>query len=129
MTFLLHRLVNDYAYQGVARVRLNEQLRRAGRTPDWMRDNVGTLERRLVRDLTPRLRRLSQRFMRDPTPLGTPSEAVLDTYVRAVERLSLTLPWARPFEARITFDVAIETRARAAGQQRPVCDAPTVEPQ
>ena len=36
-TFLLHRLVNDYAYQGVLRPVINSELRAAGRDAAWLR--------------------------------------------------------------------------------------------
>jgi hypothetical protein len=101
VTFLLHRLLNDYAYQGVVRQAVNADLRAEGRSSLWLREHAGDVEARLLRDLGPYLERFARVFSQAPRP-------PLHVHLTNVRNVHLSLPWARTFEALIAFDVDVE---------------------
>lgn len=128
-TFILHRLLNDYAYQGVLRPRLNAELREAKRTPLWLADNANEVAARIQQDLAPKLAAYAEPFTSAPYTLRSYNEPVLvagsanrrsptprrhaqapdiTVQVGAPRDLRVTLPWARTFEAAIMFDVPVE---------------------
>lgn len=144
-TFMLHRLLNDYAYQGVLRPRLNAELREAKRTPLWLADNAREVASRIQQDLAPKLATYAEPFTSAPYTLRAyprPGQAVgaapsattgaratlqtrpsdvPDITVRlgAPRDLRVTLPWARTFEATITFEVPVEEHGRAGDMAPP----------
>lgn len=107
-TFMLHRLLNDYAYQGVVRPAVNAELRRAGRSSLWLREHAAEVAAQLRDALAPRLADYARPFGRAPwTP---PAPAPVDVRVRVgpPRDLQVVLPWSRTFEATITFDLPVE---------------------
>lgn len=119
--FMLHRLVNDYAYQGVVRATVNEALRRQGRSSLWLGAHAGAVESDIRSRLAGPFDRLAATFTRGRLRLGASAQAPLDVRVTKVGPLSLHLPWARTFEALI--DVGVEVDVRDAQPGRPACEA------
>lgn len=119
--FLLHRLVNDYAYQGRVRGDVNTSLRNAGRSPLWLGDRVADVEGDIRARLEPHLTQLHAALSERPWPMGTPGRAVLDVRLGEIAPLSLRLPWARTFEALIEVDIDVDVRDVSPG--RPACEA------
>jgi len=124
-TFMLHRLVNDYAYQGVLRPQVNAELRKAGRTSLWLKDHAPDVASRVQQALVPRLATYARAFMPAYVP-PAPAPTDLTVRVSAPRDLRVTLPWARTFEATITFDLPVEaTRPDGASSaRRPACSEP-----
>jgi hypothetical protein len=104
VTFMLHRLVNDYAYQGVLRPAVNADLRAQGRTSLWLAEHAPEVAARLRDALAPKLTEYAQPFRPGYMP---PAPGVTDAGVSvgAPRDLQVRLPWNRTFEAAITFDV------------------------
>lgn len=119
--FLLHRLVNDYAYQGVVRRAVNDARREAGKSSLWLGADTAAVAASIEAQLEAPLRRLTDVFTRHPLRLGPPARPDLEVRVRRVGPLSLTLPWARTFEARI--DVPVGVDVRDLRPERPACEA------
>jgi hypothetical protein len=121
-TFLLHRLVNDYAWQGVRRPVVNAELRQAGRTAAWVDDHAADLGEALQSALAPRLSEFVRQFSPAYVP---PSPGVTDVAVQVGEPrdLDVQLPWGRTFEAAITFDVPVFGLSGPA-RRLPVCAPP-----
>ena len=107
VTFMLHRLVNDYAYQGIERPPLNRELRGAGRTPDWFRAHATELAERLRGALEPRLQQYAAAYTTAPWSPASPAPVDLAVQVSPPRGLAVSLPWDRTFEAAITFDVPV----------------------
>ena len=106
-TFLLHRLVNDYAYQGVLRPVVNGELRQAGRDALWLKAHAPEVEVRIQEALAPKLAEYARQF----TPAYVlPSPGPTDVVVQVGDPrdLNVRLPWGRTFEAAITFDVPVK---------------------
>ena len=122
VTFLLHRLVNDYAYQGVERPALNARLRQAGHTTLWVKAHAPDVAAELQTTLAPKLASYARLFAPVYTP---PAPGPIDVAVQVGDPgdLRVTLPWDRTFEASISFDVPT---AGLAGPMRrlPTCAAP-----
>jgi hypothetical protein len=122
---MLHRLVNDYAYQGVLRPQVNAELRQANRTPLWLADNATEVASRIQQALAPKLAAYAAPFTSGPYSLrssGTP--AIITVQIGAPQDLRVTLPWARTFEAAITFDVPVHPPVTAGSESRPYPPAP-----
>lgn len=119
--FMLHRLVNDYAYQGVVRAAVNETLRRQGRSSLWLGAHAEAVEADIRSRLTVPFERLAATFTRGRLRLGEADQAPLDVRVTKVGPLSVHLPWARTFEALI--DVGVEVDVRDMQPGRPACEA------
>ncbi|HTU99262.1 MAG TPA: DUF4127 family protein, partial [Luteitalea sp.] len=107
VTFMLHRLVNDYAYQGVVRLPLNRELRGAGRTPDWFRTHATELSARLHAALEPRLQQYASAYTTRAWSPVSPSPGDVAVQVSLPRSLAVSLPWDRTFEAAITLDVPV----------------------
>jgi hypothetical protein len=121
VTFTLHRLVNDYAYQGVLRPKVNADLRQAGRTALWLQNHAVEVADRIARALRPKLAEYIKPF----TPQWSmPTAAPTDLTVRVEPPtdLHVRLPWDRTFEANIHFDVGV-TWARGLRWRLPACPA------
>lgn len=108
--FLLHRLVNDYAYQGVVRRTVNDARREAGKSSLWLGADTEAVAASIGAQLDRPLRRLAEIFMRHPLQLGTPGRPVLEVRVKRVGPLTLRLPWARTFEAHIEIPLDADVR-------------------
>ncbi len=121
MRVLLHRLVNDYAYQGVVRPVVNDARRAAGSSPLWLGDEAGVVARDVEGRLAEHLSRLSAAFTRGPHQMGSPARPLFDVHVTRVGSPSLTFPWARTFEARIDIDADVDVRELRP--DRPRCEA------
>ena len=118
-TFMLHRLVNDYAYQGVLRPQLNAELRQAKRTPLWLADNAEAVASRVEQALTPKLAAFAEPFTARPYALRSYRRPAVDVRLGAPHDLRVTLPWARTFEAAITFD--LDARPSPTGPRLAAC--------
>jgi hypothetical protein len=106
VTFLLHRLVNDYAYQGIERPVLNASLRRSGHGTLWLKDHAAEVASGLQASLAPNLAQYARSFGTSYTlPAPGPSDVVVQ--LGPPRDLSVTLPWDRTFEARISFDLPV----------------------
>lgn len=105
-TFMLHRLLNDYAYQGVERPALNARLRQAGHSTLWLKDHAGDVASGLQTTLAPKLSEYARQFASVYVP---PAPRPTDVAVQVGEPrdLRVRLPWDRTFEASITFDVPV----------------------
>lgn len=106
VTFTLHRLVNDYAYQGVLRPQVNAELRQAGRTSVWLQYHAVEVADRITQALRPKLAEYVAPF----TPqwsMPSPTATDLTVRVEAPTDLHIRLPWDRTFEAHIHFDVGV----------------------
>ena len=104
-TFMLHRLVNDFAYQGVLRPRLNRELRAAGRTPAWIRARAIDIADGIRGALKPRLASLAAAFSASAWEPPAPRSTDVAVRIAAPRDLAVSLPWDRTFEAAITFDL------------------------
>lgn len=122
VTFLLHRLLNDYAYQGVVRPALNEDLRRAGRTSAWMAAHAAEVADRVRAALERRLQEYARPFMAHVYTLPSPAPGHVAVQVFAPSHLEVRLPWARTFEAAIAFEVPVAAVPRPV-PQLPACTA------
>ncbi|BCS35405.1 hypothetical protein TBR22_A46320 [Luteitalea sp. TBR-22] len=119
VTFMLHRLVNDYAYQGVLRPEVNADLRKAGRTSLWLKDHAPEVAARLREALAPKLAEYARAFMPGYMP-PAPRVTDLGVSVGAPRDLEVRLPWDRTFEAAITFDVPVSALMGPA-RRLPAC--------
>ena len=138
-TFLIDRLVNDYAYQGVLRPVVNRELRQAGRDALWLKSHVPEVEVRIQEALAPTMAEYARQF--SPTYV-LPSPGPTDVVVQVGDprNLQVRLPWGRTFEAAITFDVPVKALGdgrlppspglrRAGGEaSRPTPGLPTCTP-
>jgi len=122
VTFLLHRLLNDYAYQGVLRPVVNGELRQAGRGGLWLKANAPEIEARIQESLVPTLAEHARQFM-PVYVLPSPGPTGVIVQVGAPRDLQVRLPWGRTFEAAMTFDVPV--RADGDGPTRGL---PTLAP-
>lgn len=119
VTFLLHRLVNDYAYQGVERPALNANLRQAGRATLWLKDHAADVASGLQSTLAPRLAQYARVFAPVYTP-AAPAPTDVAVQVGEPRNLRVSLPWDRTFEARISFEVPVAGLSGPA-RRLPVC--------
>jgi hypothetical protein len=119
VTFMLHRLVNDYAYQGVLRPVVNGELRQAGRTSLWLKDHAPEVATRLRRELEPTLAAYAKAFMPGYMP-PAPGVTDLGVSVGPPRDVDVRLPWDRTFEAAITFDVPV-TALMGPARRLPAC--------
>lgn len=115
VTFMLHRLVNDYAYQGVLRPVVNGELRQAGRTSLWLKDHAPEVASRLRRELEPKLAEYARAFMPGHVP-PAPGVTDMGVSVGPPREFEVRLPWDRTFEAAITFDVPVTDRGGRLGE-------------
>jgi len=121
-TFLIHRLVNDFAWQGVRRPVVNAELRRDGRTALWLNDHAADVASALQSALTPALAEFTGQF--DPVYVPpAPGPTDLSVQVGRPRDLRVHLPWNRTFEATITFDVPVVAVSGPA-RRLPVCVTP-----
>ncbi len=120
VTFMLHRLVNDYAYQGVLRLAINADLRAAGRTPLWLAAHVPDVAARIREGIAPKLAAYATMFTAGAYVLPTPAPTDVAVQVGLPRNLDVRLPWARTFEAAITFDVPTAGLAGPA-RRLPAC--------
>lgn len=121
LRFLLHRFVNDYAYQGVVRRDVNATLRREGRSALWLNEHADETASAIALALTPYVARLEARLADAPVRLGPANGAVLEARLNGVGALAVGLPWARTFEARI--EVPVDVAVRDLQPARPACEA------
>ncbi len=106
VTFLLHRLLNDYAYQGVLRPVVNAELREAGHSPFRLDAHAATVATRLESSLAPKLADYGRLF--GPAwMLPAPQPTDVAVQVGLPGDLRVRLPWDRTFETAITFDVPV----------------------
>ncbi len=122
VTFMLHRLVNDYAYQGVLRPVLNRQLRDAGRDAAWLRTHAAEVARGIELELAPKLHRYARQFGDGYVP-PAPGPTDLVTDVGVPRDVRVRLPWDRTFEAAITFDVPVSA-SNVRHPRLPACRTP-----
>ena len=105
VTFMLHRLVNDYAYQGVLRPAINADLRRSGRTSLWLASHAPEVASRIRERIAPELAAYATMFTAGVFVPPAPRPTDVAVQVGAPRDLDVRLPWDRTFEAAITFDV------------------------
>jgi hypothetical protein len=123
VTFLLHRLVNDYAFQGVLRPVLTRELREAGRDAAWVKAHAADVAARIRTELTPKLATFAEPFAPAYMPRA-PGPTDLGVQVGVPRNLQVRLPWGRTFEAAITFDVPVAPLVTDASRLRPDDGAP-----
>ena len=117
VTFLVHRLLNDYAYQGVLRPALNREVREAGHDATWVKAHASELAARIRRDLEPRLQEYTRQFSPGYMP-PAPGMTDLGVRVGAPRDLQVRLPWDRTFEAEITFEIPVTPSVTDASRLR-----------
>jgi len=104
MKFLLHRLIDDYAYHSLVRVEVNRRIAPAKGLNTMRLDAQGTrIIEEIVREkMRPRVAELWRDFSQRPfvMPAGQMKLALVP---QALEDFTLTLPWGRTFEAEIDF--------------------------
>jgi hypothetical protein len=123
VTFLLHRLLNDYAYQGVLRPVINDQLRAAGRDAAWVRTHSTEIVARIEQGLRPRLAEYTRQFAPGYVP-PAPGPTDIGVQVGEPRNLQVRLPWSRTFEAAITFEVPVMALMGPA-RRLPACRSST----
>jgi hypothetical protein len=110
--FLLHRLVNDFLYQGVVRVQTTDDFVRPRGMNPLRLDESGRsrVEKHLVGELKPLAESLAADFMRQPWRLPGPSgqRSKVGLTVKDIEGFELTLPWGRMSEAEIQFGLGAQ---------------------
>ena len=117
---LVHRIANDFLYQGVVRGQAIEDfVKPRGLNPTRLDESSRVrVEKYLVGELRPLVDSVLSDFgaeaWRLPAPPGKRSMAALS--VKDLERFELTLPWSRMFEAEMVIDVRI---VPAAAEPRP----------
>lgn len=107
--FLLHRLIDDYAYHSLVRPETHRHTRTSGLSRDGLdgRDKE-QIEEYIRARLRPQIDRLWGGFA--DRPIATLSRRSSQTARFAPSRLgevSFTLPWGRTFEAEIDFDLEV----------------------
>ena len=119
VTFLLHRLLNDHAYQGVQRPAINARLRQAGLSPLALKAHAAEVAAGLQTSLAPTLAQYARQFTPSYVP---PAPGPVDVAVRVGQprNLRVRLPWERTFEAEITFDVPV-TGLSGPARRLPPC--------
>ncbi|MBA2356773.1 MAG: DUF4127 family protein [Acidobacteria bacterium] len=123
VTFLLHRLLNDFAYQGVLRPSLNADLRASDRNPASLTPDDEVVQR-IVAALAPRLQSFARHFTTAAHVLPSPAPTDVAVQVGAPTGLRVSLPWARTFEAAISFEVPVAGLSVPA-RRLPACQAAT----
>jgi hypothetical protein len=124
-TFMLHRLLNDYEYQGVLRPRLNASLRAASRTPEWLRAHAPAVAAGIRDDLAPRLASFASAFSAGAWEPPAPRPTDVAVRISAPRDLAVKLPWDRTFEADITFDLPTASLSGPARRLPSCAAAPT----
>lgn len=122
VTFMLHRLINDYAYQGVLRPVLNRELRDAGRDASWLRSHASDMAGRIQLELAPKLAVYARQFGSTYVP-PAPGPTDWAVHVHEPRDLQVRLPWDRTFEAAISFEVPVTAQMRPFGRL-PACATP-----
>ena len=105
MKFLLHRLIDDYAYHSLVRVEINRRFAPARGLNTMRLDAQGTrIIEEIVREkMRPYVESLWRDFAQRPFVLPPASGVKLALVPTALEDFKLTLPWGRTFEAEIDF--------------------------
>jgi len=114
--FLLHRLINDFLYQGIVRAQATEDfVRPRGMNPLRLDDSGRPrVEKHLLGELKPLAESLAADFMGQPWRLPGPSgqRSTVGVTVRAIEGFELALPWGRMSEAEIQFGLNAQSVGR-----------------
>ncbi len=121
-TFMLHRLVNDYAYQGLLRPGLNADIRQAGRTPLQLASHAPEVAARIRDGIAPALARYAVMFTAGVFVPPAPAPTDVAVQLGTPRGLQVRLPWGRTFEASITFELP------AAGLAEPAHRLPACTP-
>jgi hypothetical protein len=100
---------------------VNAALRAEGRSSLWLREHGGEVEADIGERLVAPFNRLASVFTGQWLRLGTPGKAPLEVRLLNARVSSLSLPWARTFEARLEIDLEAEVRDLLPG--RPACEA------
>ncbi len=118
-TFMVHRLANDLAYQGLLRPRLNARLRGEGLDTLHLNGKADDVAAEIRRELAPSLSAYVRAF---GTAFVPPSPEPTDIVVSIDEPrdFDVTLPWGRTFEATIAFDIPTHGLMGPA-RRRPLC--------
>lgn len=118
-TFMVHRLANDLAYQGVLRPRLNARLRGEGLDTLHLGGKADDVAAEIRRELAPSLSTYVRSFGTEFVP-PSPEPADVAVGIGDPRDFDVTLPWGRTFEAAIAFDIPTRGLTWPA-RHRPLC--------
>ena len=108
---LVHRVTNDFLYQGVVRGQTIEDfVKPRGLNPTRLDESgKARVEKYLVGELQPLVDSLLSDFASEPwrLPATTGRRSTTALSVKELERFGVLLPWSRMFEAEMVIDVRI----------------------
>ena len=112
MKFLLHRLIDDYAYHSLVRVEVNRDYAKArGLNRNRLDAEGETLLENFIREeMRPHVENLWQDFAKRLPVIDDNRRNSLQLVPKSISNLRLDLPWGRTFEAEIDFDLAFDKK-------------------
>ncbi|MDQ3684328.1 MAG: DUF4127 family protein [Acidobacteriota bacterium] len=110
--FLLHRLIDDYAYHTLVRVEVNRDYAKArGLNRNRLDAEGETLLENFIREeMRPHVESLWQDFAKRLPVIDDNRRNGLQLVPKSISNFRLNLPWGRTFEAEIDFDVDVKTQ-------------------
>lgn len=107
--FLLHRLIDDYAYHSLVRGDVNRDYAKARGLDRNRLDAEGEslLENFIRAEMRPHVESLWRDFVRRPLEIYDNRRGGLSLVPTSVSNFRLDLPWGRTFEAEVDFDVEV----------------------
>lgn len=120
MKFLLHRLIDDYAYHSLVRVDVNRNIAPRFKLNTMRLDAQGTriIEGIARAKMRPYVESLWRDFASNAFTLPKTDGVSLALIPRSIGNFTLTLPWGRTFEAEIDFDLHVAVESKANEDQR-----------
>lgn len=111
--FLLHRLIDDYAYHGVVRPEAKRFAATKRLNPNGLAGAAQTEIEEFIRNrMRPHVESLWRDFSTQPFVVAYGARRSLALMPRDFANFRMDLPWGRTFEAAIDFDVRVEPIAR-----------------
>ena len=111
--FLLHRLIDDYAYHSLIRPEARKLAASNNLNPNGLQGEGEERIENFIRErLRPEVDRLWRDFANRPFSIGPKQQSVATLLPTALNNFRLDLPWGRTFEAEITFDVVAVLAAK-----------------
>ncbi|HVF86596.1 MAG TPA: DUF4127 family protein, partial [Pyrinomonadaceae bacterium] len=112
LKFLLHRLIDDYAYHSLVRVEVNRDYAKARGLDRNRLDAEGetVLENFIREEMRPHVENLWRDFANRPLVTDDKRRGSLQPVPKAISNFRLDLPWGRTFEAEIDFDLVFDER-------------------
>jgi hypothetical protein len=106
MKFLLHRLLDDYAYHTLVRPDTNRFARERQLDPNGLSGKGQALIEQFIREqMRPHVDLLWRDFAGAPYVIGPRGEKLLWGSVTGIDNFYIRLPWGRTFEAELDFDL------------------------